>query len=141
MTKKLIPNKNFSPCEQELDDEMFPNGIFLFNITRLLEYLHSEDSDIPISDSRVADFPRFSSSLDEAHIDTVDLEKPVVIAEIAPKRYNVIDGHHRMEKARRASVTELPCYLVPPEVHTLFLCSQEAYDSYIDYWNEKVDEL
>ena len=27
------------------------------------------------------------------------------------------------------------------KVHTLFLCSKEAYDSYIDYWNGKVDEL
>ena len=141
MPNKLKPNQKFIPCEQALDDEMFPNGIFLFNITRLLEHLRSEHSDIPISDVRVADFPRFSSSLDEAHIDTVDLEKPVVIAEIAPQRYNVIDGHHRMERARRESVTELPCYRVPPEVHTLFLCSKEAYDSYIDYWNGKVDEL
>jgi len=141
MTKKLIPNKHFSPCEQALDDEMFPNGIFLFNITRLLDYLQSVDCNIPISDARVADFPRFSSSLDEAHIDTVDLGKPVVLAEIAPQRYNVIDGHHRMEKARRESVTALPCYRITPEVHSLFLCSQEAYDSYIDYWNEKVDEL
>lgn len=141
MTKKLIPNKHFSPCEQAQDDEMFPNGIFLFNITRLLEYLHSKDCNIPISDARVADFPRFSSSLDEEHIDTVDLGKPVVIAEIAPQRYNVIDGQHRMEKARRESVTTLSSYRIPPEVHTLFLCSQEAYDSYIDYWNEKVDGL
>ena len=77
----------------------------------------------------------------EEHIDTVDLVKPVVIAEIASQRYNVIDGHHRMEKARRESVTALPCYRITPEVHSLFLCSQEAYDSYIDYWNEKVDEL
>ena len=118
MPNKLKPNQIFIPCEQALDDEMFPNGIFLFNITRLLEHLRSEHSDIPISDVRVADFPRFSSSLDEAHIDTVDLEKPVVIAEIAPQQYNVIDGHHRMERARRESVTEL---LLTPEQRRSYL--------------------
>jgi len=51
----------------------------------------------------------------EEHIDTVDLVKPVVIAEIASQRYNVIDGHHRMEKARRESVTTLSSYRIPPE--------------------------
>jgi len=120
---------------------MFPNGIFLYNITRLLKYLQSDDSNIPITVARVAEFSRFSSSLDETYIDTVDLGEPVVIAEIAPHRYNVIDGNHRMEKARRENVTELPCYRIAPEVHTLFLCSQDAYDHYIDYWNEKVDGL
>ena len=142
MIKKLVPDANFRPCNKTPDDELYSNGIFLFNITRMLEYLQGNQSDIPISDARVADFPLFTpSSLNQVYINRANLEKPIVVAEIAPQRYNVIDGNHRMEKARKDGISHLHCYRVPPDVHTRFLTDLNAYHSYIEYWNGKVDEL
>jgi len=59
--------------------------------------------------------------------------------EVAPGRFNLIDGKHRVEKAKRKGVTSLSCYRVPPEVHTQFLINQAAYEWYVNYWNENVD--
>ncbi len=62
----------------------------------------------------------------------------MIIAEIAPKRYNLIDGHHRMEKARRSGVETLPCYTLDVTHHVNFLTTREAYDAYVKYWNGKL---
>jgi hypothetical protein len=41
----LVADLNFKPCELEEGHEFMPNGMFTFNITRLLEYIerHPED--------------------------------------------------------------------------------------------------
>lgn len=39
----------------------------------------------------------FSDSLDESTICSADLSTPVILAEISPRNYALIDGHHRME--------------------------------------------
>ena len=137
-SNRLTKEDNFIPCPEEENDELYPNGIFVFNITRTLRYLQSDESKIPVSEARVTDFPGFSTERDEAYVDNTDLKRPVIIAEIAPGRFNVIDGNHRMAKARKNGVATLPCYRVTPETHTRFLTSHRAYDAYIDYWNEKI---
>ena len=48
------------------------------------------------------------SSIDESHVDSVDISLPVLLAKISPGRYNLIDGNHRMEKARRIGVSSMP---------------------------------
>jgi len=52
----------------------------------------------------VKDFTADFSRLDESHLAGIDLSQPVILAEIAPGRFNVIDGNHRMEKARRSGI-------------------------------------
>lgn len=39
---------------------------------------------------------------------SVDVTKPVIMAEIAPGHYNLIDGRHRVEKARRLGMKKVP---------------------------------
>lgn len=131
-------NKKFIPCEVSDGDEIFRNGIFEFNISRLIEHLASERSDTALSTLNVSEFPSSFSQIDESHIDSVDISKPVIIAEIAPGRYNIIDGNHRVEKAKRAGIEILPCYRLTVEKHMSFLIDQKAYCSYIEYWNSKV---
>ena len=68
----------------------------------------------------------------------------MIIAEIAPQRYNLIDGHHRMKKARRSGVESLPCYKLDVTHHVNFLTTREAYGAYgayVEYWNEKLQLL
>ena len=140
MSHQLGKSRYFIPCPVEDDDELFANGIFVFNITQLIRYLQSDESKIPVSEAQVKDFPRFGNDLDESYTDSTDLSQPVIVAEISPGRLNLIDGNHRMQKARKSGVASLPCYQVPPHLHSHFLTSKEAYGTFIDYWNDKLDE-
>ena len=137
-TRKLKLDEHFIPCPEEENDELYPNGIFVFNITHLLAYLQSDESRISVSEAKVSDFPRYTDGIDQDYVDNTNLKKPVILAEIAPDRLNVIDGNHRMEKARKNIVATVPCYRVPPTVHTRFLTSHRAYEAYIEYWNDKL---
>jgi hypothetical protein len=68
-------------------------------------------------------------------------KNPIVLAEISPNRFNVIDGNHRVERARREGMPYIPAYRVHPHQHMAFLTSARAYEKYVEYWNSKVDDL
>ena len=69
---------------------------------------------------------------------SVELTAPVIFAEIAPGRFNLIDGHHRMEKARRMGVKRILAYKLNVEQHMQFLTDKRAYVVYVEYWNSKL---
>jgi hypothetical protein len=138
---RLELDPRFRPCQPEVGDEIYPNGIFEFNITRFLAYIGAEGrfraeiialNGIPHAGN--------SASLLEQTVAAADLSRPVILAEIAPGRYNLIDGHHRVEKARRAGVTSIPAYRVRCPEHVAFLTSTRSYQTYVEYWNSKVDD-
>jgi hypothetical protein len=134
----LKANKDFSPLPVRDGDEFYPNGIFEFNITRILEEIHRHPERFPLEEAVVSDFPKCFSVINESHLEAVDLTRPVILAEIAPGRYNLIDGNHRMEKARRQGLKTLPAYWLGVQQHLKFLTSQRAYDAYVEYWNDKL---
>lgn len=136
--KRLKHDDSFAPYPTQDGDELFPNGFFVFNISKLIEYLHGEESNVPLGELQLDGFPGHSRSVNESPVDSVDLNKPVILAEIAPGRYNSIDGNHRIEKARRAGISTLPCYQLDVTEHIRFLTSREAYDAYVEYWNDKL---
>ncbi len=141
MNRKLKKNKNFSPCNIEDNDELFPNGIFEFNISKMIDHIQDRKNEFPIGQIFVAEHQNFvSEHLDESTVNNADLNRPLLVAEISPGRYNVLDGHHRIEKAKRRGVECLPAFKTSPQVHTLFLTSKESYETYVDYWNEKLKE-
>lgn len=80
-----------------------------------------------------------SAGLNEQALVAADLKRPVILAEIAPGRYNLIDGHHRVAKARRGGVPSIPAYRIRCPEHVAFLTSKRAYEAYVEYWNSKVD--
>ena len=86
----------------------------------------------------VSDFHSSFSKINEEYVQSVDVNKPVILAEIAPSRYNLIDGNHRVEKARRKGIKTLPCYKISVDQHLPFLTDKGAYESYIHYWNSKI---
>lgn len=139
MNRKLKINKRFAPCPEEDGDELYPNGIFVFNITKLVEYI--QRNGIVCEELLVEDFSGGSSKFNEEHLPSVDVTKPVIIAEISPGRYNVIDGNHRMEKARRLGLKKMPAYMVTPEQHVQFLTTEKGYLAYVEYWNDKLKSL
>lgn len=139
MNRKLKKNKNFSPCKVGDNDELFPNGIFEFNISKLIGYIQHRKNEFPIAQIFVSEHQNFGSDhLDESTVLNADLSRPLIVAEISPGQYNVIDGHHRIEKATRLGIESLPAFKTSPEVHTLFLTSKKSYETYVDYWNEKL---
>jgi len=139
MTGMLQPDVHFTAHPVREDDELFPNGIFEFNVTRILEHIANNRAEVDLVDVAVSDFYPEHSVLDESHVPDVDISKPVVLAEIAPGSYNLIDGHHRMEKARRLGVEKIPAYKLHVHQHIAFLTSKKAYLSYVEYWNGKRD--
>lgn len=141
MENPLKIDHGFTPCPVAAGDELFPNGIFVFNITKMTEYIHKNPDSIVLEEVAVSDFPRAFSSINESHVESVEISKPVVLAEISPGRYNLIDGHHRMEKARRLGISSIGAYKVSAEQHIRFLTSEKAYWAYVEYWNSKLTEM
>ena len=70
---------------------------------------------------------------------TANLSAPIILAEIAPGRFNIIDGNHRAERAHREGVEKIPAYRVSAADHQAFLTSERSYKAYIEYWNSKVE--
>ena len=139
LKRKLKINKHFTPCPIDDEDELYPNGIFVYNITKMAEYLRNKN--ITCEEILVKDFSRGFSKFKEDYLATVDVTRPIIVAEISPGRYNVIDGNHRMEQARRMGIETLPAYKISPEHHLQFLTTEQGYLAYIEYWNSKLKEL
>ncbi len=138
MAKILKVYSDFTPCLVATGDEVFLNGIFEFNITRMLEYIKKNPEVFTLEEVVVSDFYRGFSSINEPHMDSVEISHPVILAEISPGQYNLIDGNHRMEKARRMGIKNVLAYRLNVEQHVRFLTSKKAYLAYIEYWNSKL---
>lgn len=133
--------KDFKPTLSEDGDEFYPNGIFVFNISKLIQHIANNQSAFQVEKVEVNLIPTYSTTtLNEETVMLADLTIPIIMAEISPDQYNVIDGHHRLEKARRQNVTNIPTYKIPAEQHIHFLTSVDSYQKYIEYWNIKVKE-
>jgi hypothetical protein len=140
MKHYLKLDKNFKPCPSVDEDELFLNGIFVFNISRMLGYI--QDNPDFFTPEIVAVKKIYSAffRINEEHLASVDISKPVILAEIAPDRYNLIDGHHRVEKAHRNNIDTIKAYRLKAFQHIHFLTSLEAYEKYVGYWNSKIME-
>jgi hypothetical protein len=138
---RLRLEKAFQPCPVGPGDEVYPNGIFEFNITRLLAFVQEHVDLFPVERVELSDLPDYGESpnLNDEVIRLADLSRPIVLAEISPGNYNVIDGNHRLAKARREGVAALPAYRLPCPTHVAFLTSAFAYEKYVEYWNDKVN--
>jgi len=138
--KKLRRDRKFQPCPVEENDERFPNGIFDFNITKMVAFIERNRDQVALGKVDVnSTRSGLTTHLDESTIESADLSAPIILAEISPGRYNLIDGHHRLERAFRLGKETLPAYKLTASQHIAFLTSQRAYDAYVDYWNEKVE--
>jgi hypothetical protein len=90
---KLELNKRFQPCPVKLDEEMYPNGIFVFNITQLQAFMDADAERFAVEQVAVEDIPNYGPPAEEKTIRCADLSRPIVLAEISPARFNLIDGH------------------------------------------------
>lgn len=139
-TVRIQADPTFVPCPVEDGDELYPNGIFVFNVSRILDHVARHPAEVALEQVAVNGFQRWDRPLVDAHVEAADLARPVVLAEIAPGRFNLIDGHHRLEKARRYGVETLWAYRLTAAQHVRFLTSASAYLAFVGYWNGKVGE-
>jgi hypothetical protein len=140
--RRLRRDKRFAPCATGDDPELFANGIFEFNITRMLEFLDADSVRYPVESITVSSVPDLGGKrLHEATVRSADLNRPVLLAEISPDRFNLIDGHHRIARARREGVLSIPARRIRCPDHLAFLTSARAYECYVEYWNGKMKEM
>jgi len=50
-----------------------------------------------------------------------DVEKPCIIAVLNEKTEKLIDGNHRLYKAKQLKLERIPCYVLPEEYHKKFI--------------------
>jgi hypothetical protein len=135
-------DKAFTPISVDENDELFPNGIFEFNVTKMLAFIEANAAKFPITEVEVERLRGYSTeTLDEATIQRADVSKPIVLAEISPGRFNVIDGNHRVERAGRDGLKTIAARRIDAAQHLPFLTSVRAYQAYVEYWNSKLAEL
>ncbi len=136
--KKFIVDENFQPCPVMDDDELCPNGIFVFNITKMKVFINSRPDIFVPEDIDVKG--KYSSfiTVNEEHMPNVELSEPVILAEIAPNNFNLIDGRHRMEKALRMGIEKIKAYKVNAIYLPDFIVIKKGYLAFVDYWNNKL---
>ena len=139
--RKLKINKLFQPCVVDVNDELYPNGVFIFNITKLQNFIAANKDKFQVEYISVSSIPKYkSANINEDTVKNANLTSPIILAEISSSRFNVIDGNHRLEKAFREGHQTIPAYRVMAEQHIAFLTTKMGYQSYVGYWNEKVKE-
>jgi hypothetical protein len=89
------------------------NGMFEFNITRMLAFIEAHRAQFAQEPVPLSDLPDYGdANLNEETIRAADLSRPILQAEISPGRFNVIDGYHRIARARREHASSLPGYRI-----------------------------
>lgn len=140
MQQYFKPDINFKSCPVSDGDELFPNGIFVFNISKMLAYIKDNKDHFIPEEVGVNEINSSYSHINEEHVESVDVSNPVILAEISPGRYNLIDGHHRVKKACLLHMETIKAYRLKAFQHIQFLTSLESYEKYIDYWNDKMKD-
>jgi len=136
MVNRLKFGKKFVPCPVKPDDELFNLGIFVFNITRVWEVIENNLDKFFLEDIPVNNLYSSFSNIDEDHVDAVDISRPVLLAEITPGQFTLIDGNHRMQKAKRLGLSTIKAYRLNIADHIQFLTSKESYEKYVEYLKE-----
>ena len=49
--RHMTPDKDFTPLPLSEGDELFPNGIFEFNITKMLAYIETDSGGFPAGET------------------------------------------------------------------------------------------
>ena len=137
---KIKYDNSFIPTPIEKGEEYFENGIFVFNISKMIAAINANPQEYEKQKISVNAYRQTKDNWNESYVNAAELSKPVILGEIRPGTYNVLDGHHRLEKAYRKGIAELEAYFLRPEQHIPFLTTQEGYAAYVQYWNMKIDD-
>ncbi|TAA72839.1 ParB N-terminal domain-containing protein [Planococcus salinarum] len=141
--KKMKANPDFIPCLPVPGDEMLGGFPFNWHISKAAAWIEENPGQVELSVVQVgAPGPLAdSSNLDEEFIPQADLTKPLIMVRMRPEFFRLIDGNHRVAKARRLGVKELPAYYLTQEQHRQFFTSKDMDERYVGYWNGKLKDF
>ena len=151
--REMIYRPDFYEFDIKDRTEWYPNGIFNYNISRMIKDLqnHELSNDnksflnsvfkAPVSVSEAIKRSYGGRELQEKHIDQADITRPLIYVEIAPDGYNLIDGNHRLAKAKRDGIDTLEAYFMPAHTAIHYLGSEKEYSKYVEYWNSKIEDI
>ncbi len=64
---------------------------------------------------------------------TTDLSQPLVLVQLCPGKDKLIDGNHRLYKAKQLGIRTLSAYYLTPEQHQKYVIAfeRELYDKIV----------
>ncbi|GGA91405.1 hypothetical protein [Ornithinibacillus halotolerans] len=142
-SRKLKLQSNYTPYPiNDEDDEVYRNGIFQINITKIIEQIRSgkllpEKEQIHVQDWFKT---HFHGSINEDHLPSVDVTKTIIQAEISPDMYTIMGGNHRVEKAYREGTPYIDSFKLRVEQILPYFKETRGYETFVGYWNSKVDD-
>lgn len=138
--KELKEKRDFVPCIAVPGDEMLGGFPFNWNISRAAEWVGDNLDQVELSVVQIGppDPGVDSKNLDEDFLSQADLSKPIIMVRMRPEFFRLIDGNHRVAKARRIGVKELPAYYLTQEQHRQFFTAADMDKRYVAYWNDKL---
>lgn len=143
--RALKLTKNYVPKQSMSDEiEIYPNGIFQFSISMILEDIGYETFAPKMERIDIEKWRKthtISSRLNEEYLQTVDTKKPIIQAEIRIGRFEIIDGNHRFEKAFREGKKTINSYKIYGEELVPYFYDRKGYECFVKYWNSKLEEL
>lgn len=139
--RKMKLNKKFTPIS-ETAEEIY-GGFLQFNISAIIEDIASKKLIVDKKRIHIKNWFKEHSIefgvINKEHLPSVNLSTPVIQAELRINKYEIIDGNHRMQKAFDNGRIYINSYQIKGEQLANYLMSKEQYESYVRYWNEKVD--
>jgi hypothetical protein len=140
--RKMKLNKKFAPIS-ETAEEVY-GGFLQFNISAIIKDIASKKLIVDKKRIHIKNwFKEHSielSTINKEHLPSVDLSIPIIQAEMRINKYEIIDGNHRMQKAFDNGRMYINSYKLSGEQLANYLMSKEQYESYVLYWNGKLDD-
>jgi hypothetical protein len=100
----------------------------IWDISAMLKDL--QNAKHPVCNRRLCDFYEANNPCGNIeYAMKTDLKEPCIVVELTDKTYKLIDGNHRLYKAKQLGVKNIPCYILPLEYHKIFIIDFD-YDVY-----------
>ena len=152
--REMIYRPDFYCFDNSDRTEWFPNGIFHYNVSRMISDLqkHTETADdrkaflntvisAPVSVEEAIRYNYGVDGLEEKHVDAADLNRPLIFVELAPDCFNLADGNHRLAKAQKKQIKTLSAYFLTAHTAIRYLGSEDEYSHFVEYWNSKIEDI
>jgi uncharacterized protein (DUF1015 family) len=136
MSKKLnIKEYEYVPVEE--GEETFNFLMYTWNISKIIKYIketQKEPNELPIESFK--DYPLGFISIDESHVDEVDLSIPIIIIEFSPNNELIIvDGNHRLRKAQKSGKQSISAYILSFEEQLRFIVGSVQHEMLVNRAN------
>jgi len=100
----------------------------IWDISALIKDL--TNANLAVKDYKVLDLIKINNFFGDAeYAMKTDVESPCIIVELNESIEKLIDGNHRLYKAKQLNLNSIQCYVLPEEYHKKFIIEYNA-DTY-----------